>query len=119
MVFHRFLRRFVEVDRFITDIIKAGDVRSDDLTKIQHFLRGALEDCHVERFSEEVIGVPFRELGELVEDNPDQEPTNNPDDHGLVSKVLEVGYRLRTLEESTVVRPARVKIFQAIAQPVH
>jgi len=118
-VFHRFVRRFVEVDRFITDVLEAGDVRNDDLKKTQTFLRDALDECHVEMFSDEVIGKPFRELGELVEDNPEQEPTHNPDQHGLVSRVSEVGYRLQALEESAVVRPARVTVFQAIEQPGH
>ena len=118
-VFHRFVRRFVEVDRFITDVLKAGDVRSDDLEKTQHFLRGALDECHVEMFADEVIGKPFRELGELVEDNPEQESTHNPNEHGLVSRVIEAGYRLQLLEDPAVVRPARVIVFQAIEQPGH
>ena len=118
-VFHRFVRRFVEVDRFITDVLKAGDVRSDDLGKTQQFLQDALGACHIEMFSDEVIGKPFRELGELVEDNPEQESTHNPDQHGLVSRVIEAGYRLQTLEEPAIVRPARVTVFQAIQQPGH
>ena len=70
-------------------------------------------------FADEVIGQPFRELGELVEDNPEQESTHNPDQHGLVSRVIEAGYRLQTLEEPAIVRPARVTVFQAIEQPGH
>ena len=118
-VFHRFVRRFVEVDRFITEILNVSDVGNDHLEKAQRLLQDALDECHVEIFADEVIGKPFRELGELVEDTPEQESTHNPDQHGLVSRVIEAGYRLHALEEPAVVRPARVTVFQAIDQTGH
>jgi|GEM_PF-2310621 len=109
-IFKQYINRFLRVDGVIDDLlIDASDELQQALREIQVVLEDALDDCGVEKFSPEIGGQYTNTEG--VADRPKQEETDDPEKHGLISQVIDSGYRLRANGGAEIIVPAKVVIF--------
>jgi len=109
-IFKQFIHRFLRIDRLIEDyLLDSSDELKEVLTDMQAVLEDALDDCGVEKFEPE-IGAQYIKT-EGVADRPRQLETDDPEKLGLISKVIDRGYRLRAGDSSEIILPAKVEIF--------
>ena len=109
-IYKRFVRKFILITASLNDALQKKELQRADYEAIHFRLEDALEDCGVESRDVE-IGSDYRNLGDLVEDNPGLIPAEDADQNFKVAELVRPAYVLTTGEKEQVVIPAKVKIF--------
>jgi hypothetical protein len=109
-IFRKFLIRFIRIDQAIDDYIRFGDADAETLKQLKRLFEDALDECGVESFEPQVGGDYRKEDG--LADHPKTLSTDDPNQDFKVAEVVELGYRLRVMDEYETIKPAKVSIYR-------
>jgi len=109
-IYKRFVRKFILITVSLKELLHKDELSKADLETIHFRLEDALEDCGIEIRDVEV-GSDYRELGDLVEDNPQSCPADDAGQHFKVAELIRSAYVIVTGDSHHVIIPAKVKIF--------
>jgi len=107
-IFRKFIMRFVRVDQALDDLMQEHDGWAKELGQVRRLLEDAFDECGVERFHP-MVGDDYR-TAYGVADHPKKVSTGNPAEDHKVLEVIGIGYRVRGVENHTVIVPSRVRI---------
>ena len=109
-IFKQFIARFARIDKAVGEYLEEGRDK-DALTALQELLEDAFDECGVTKFYPEV-GADYRKA-EGVADHPRVERTEDASNDFKIAEVIEPGYKLVAGEDSSVLVPAKVRIYKS------
>lgn len=112
-IYKDFLLRFIRISFRIEKIIlKSNDENNKDLSNLSAMMEDSLDECGVCKIDRKrIINRDFRNLGNLVRDNPETIETYDIENNFLIKDIYEDGYQLQDSPSEVIISPAKVSMY--------